>query len=377
MSHLSRVALFVALAVSVGQAQSAEEILIGQTADFSSVAGQQMKDFNLGVLAYFNHVNAKGGVKGRPITLISRDDAFQAAKAEENAKALVSQSNVIALFGSRGTDPSEAVIKVAEGTRTPLVAPITGADSMRESRYTFPVRAGYRDEVKAMLEHISFVPSRLAVLVQDDKFGNPLFAFIDKSLRERYRNTRLVSTVRFPRTQKDLKAEASKVLESEPNAVIALCNPTSCESFVRSISEQAVAQSRPRPTIYQTSISDMYAQFKKLGAPVVAGNPFTQITPDPHRGINPLVKDYRVAMDRAKQPYNYRSYEGYFSAAVLVEALKRAPSLTREGLVQGFEQGLSNGVEVGDVKVRYSPGDHLGSQYVDLVTIDRDGRLVH
>ena len=105
----------------------------------------------------------------------------------------------------------------------------------------------------------------LAVLVQDDKFGNPLFTFIDKALRERYRNTRLVSTVRFPRTQKELKAEASKVLENEPNAVIALCNPTSCESFVRSISEQAVAQSRPRPTIYQTSISDMYAQFKKLG----------------------------------------------------------------------------------------------------------------
>ena len=69
------------LALCSGATQAAEEILIGQTADFSSVAGQQMKDFNLGVLAYFNQVNAKGGIKGRPITLISRDDAFQAAKA--------------------------------------------------------------------------------------------------------------------------------------------------------------------------------------------------------------------------------------------------------------------------------------------------------
>ena len=240
-------------------AQAAEDILIGQTADFSSVAGKQMKDFNAGAQAYFDLVNRKGGVKGRPIRLLSKDDAFAADKATANAKELAANGSVVALFGSRGTDPSEAVIKVAEANKLPLIAPITGADSMRESRYVFPVRAGYRDEVRAMLDHISFVPSRLAVLVQDDKFGNPLFTYIDKSLREKYRSTRLVSTVRFPRKQTDLRAEASKILETEPNAVIALCNPSSCESFVRSISELAMAQSRPRPTIYQTSISDMYA----------------------------------------------------------------------------------------------------------------------
>ena len=83
----------------------------------------------------------------------------------------------------------------------------------------------------------------------------------------------------------------------------------------------AKAKAKPRPTIYQTSISDMYAQFKKLGPGMVAGNPFSQITPDPHRGVNTQVKDYRAAMDKAQAPLNYRSYEGFLSAVVMVEAM--------------------------------------------------------
>jgi branched-chain amino acid transport system substrate-binding protein len=377
MLHLSRLCIALVISLQATAAFAAEDILIGQTADLSSVAGQQMKDFNAGALAYFKQVNAKGGVKGRQIRLITKDDAFAADKASANAKELITKDGVVALFGSRGTDPTEAVIKVAEATKTPLVAPISGADSMRDSRYVFPVRAGYRDEVKTMLEHISFIPSKLAVLVQDDKFGNPLFAYIDQALHEKYRSMQLVATVRFPRKKPDLADEAAKILNVEPNAVIALCNPTSCESFVRQINEQATAKAKPRPTIYQTSISDMYAQFKKLGPTMVTGNPFSQITPDPHRGVNPQVKDYRAMMDKAQAPMNYRSYEGYLSAVVLVEALKRSRGFTKEDLHQALEQGMSNGFEVGDMPIKYSADLHRGSQYVDLVTIDRDGRLVH
>ncbi len=377
MQHLPRFILFALFTAAYSCALASEEILIGQTADLSSVASQQMKDFNAGALAYFGLINVKGGVKGRQIRMITKDDAFAADKATANAKELVSKDEVVALFGSRGTDPSEAVQKVAEATKTPLVAPISGADSMRSSRYTFPVRAAYRDEVRVMLDHISVVPSKLAVLVQDDKFGNPLFGYIDQILREKYRSTQLVTTVRFARKKADLADEAAKILNAEPNAVIALCNPTSCESFVRQINEQAAAKAKPRPTIYQTSISDMYSQFKKLGPGMVAGNPFSQITPDPHRGVNPQVKEYRTAMEKAQLPLNYRSYEGFVSAAVLVEGLKKARSISREDLQQALEAGLSNGFEVGDVSVRYSPELHRGSQYVDLVTIDRGGRLVH
>lgn len=377
MTRSPRLLVATLLCLSSWTVWGAEDILIGQTADFSSVAGAQMKEFNAGALAYFTQVNAKGGVKGRPIKLESRDDAFSADKASVNAKELIEKVGVVALFGTRGTDPSEAVMKLADASKVPLVGPVTGADSTRESAYTYPVRASYRDEVDKMLAHMSFVPSKLALVVQDDKFGNPLAAFIDSQLKARYPTTKVVARVKFPRKQPDLSAQAQAVLDAEPNAVIALCNPTSCESLVRNLHDIAKAKAKPRPTVYQTSISDMYTQYKKLGPEVVAGHPYSQVLPDPNRGVSAMVREYRAAMAKVKAPLSYRTYEGYVSAAVLTEALKRARSLTRADIAQALEQGMSSPVDFGEVSVRYASGSHRGSSFVDLVTIDRTGRLVH
>lgn len=152
------VALMAACLTSIS-ALAADEILIGQTADFS-VAGAQMKEFNAGAMAYISKVNGSGGVKGKQIKLISLDDGYVADKAAQNAKELIYAQKVSALFGIRGTDPTEAVMKVAEAAGVPVIAPVTGADSVRKSPETFPVRASYRCEIEAMLHHIAFMPTR-------------------------------------------------------------------------------------------------------------------------------------------------------------------------------------------------------------------------
>jgi len=354
---------------------SANDIVIGQTADFSSVAGGQMKDFNAGALAALAKVNAAGGVKGRQIRLQSLDDAFSADKAAANAKQLVDQSSVVALFGTRGTDPTEAVMKVAEAARMPLIAPITGADTVRKSRVTFPVRAGYRTEIDGMLRHLAIAPSRLAVLVQNDKFGNPLAAFIEERVAQQYKSLELVAKVPFDRKSTDLHGQAAQVLASSPNAVIALCNPSSCEAFIKQLLEQSRSSGRPRPTVYQTSISDIYSQFAKMGPSIVQGSPYSQVLPDPHRGYSVLSKEYLAAMGKSKSPVNYRSFEGFVSAKVLIEALSRANTVSSQG-VQDALEGMGS-VDLGGFTVRYSPDNHQGSTYFDLVTMDKDGRLVH
>ena len=354
---------------------SANDLVIGQTADFSSVAGVQMKDFNAGALAAFAKVNANGGIRGRQIKLLSLDDAFSADKAAANAKQLVEQSSVVALFGTRGTDPTEAVMKVAEAARIPLVAPVTGADTVRKSKATFPVRAGYRTELEGMLRHLSIVDTKIAVLVQNDKFGNPLASFIDERVAKQYKSVQVIKRVMFERKSTDLRAQAAEVLASNPNAVIALCNPSSCAAFAKQLLEQSRAGSKPRPTVYQTSISDIYSQFEKLGPSIVQGSPYGQVFPDPNRVFTPLNKEYQAAMAKAKGVVNYRSFEGFVSARVLIEALNRASTLTPQGLQDALE-GAGN-IDLSGFSVRYTPDNHQGSTYFDLVTMDKDGRLVH
>ena len=354
---------------------SANDIVIGQTADFSSVAGVQMKDFNAGALAALGRVNASGGIRGRQLRLQSLDDAFSADKAAVNAKQLVDQPSVVALFGTRGTDPTEAVMKVAEAARMPLIAPITGADTVRKSRVTFPVRASYRTEIDGMLRHMAIAPSRVSVLVQNDKFGNPLAAFIEERIAKQYPGLTLVAKVPFERKSTDLQSQAAQVLAANPHAVIALCNPSSCEAFIKQMLEQSRASGKPRPTVYQTSISDIYSQFSKMGSAVVQGNPYGQVLPDPNRLFSPLSKEYLAAMGKAKSPVNYRSFEGYISAKVLIEALNRATTISSQG-VQDALEGMGN-VDLGGFTVRYGAENRQGSTYFDLVTMNKEGRLVH
>jgi branched-chain amino acid transport system substrate-binding protein len=356
-------------------AQAANEIKIGQTADFSSVASAQMKDFNAGALAAIAAANQAGGIRGQSIKLVSLDDALNAEKASANARHLIDKENVVALFGSRGTDPSEAVMKVAEASQVPLIAPISGADTVRKSKYTFPVRAGYRTEIDGILKQLALAPTRLAVLVQDDKFGNPLAEFIQVQAKK-IASIQVVSVVRFARKETNLHAQADSILGRAPSAVIALCNPASCQAFTKEILAMTTNTDRQRPTIYQTSISDIYADFAKLGPTSVQGNAFAQVFPDPNRSFSAINKDYKTAMARTKATINYRSFEGYVSARVLIESLKRARSSSSAAVFEALE-GMDGGLDLGGFSVRYSPRLHEGSSFFDLVTMDKSGRLVH
>lgn len=373
MKHLLFVTL---LGLCCTAASAADDILIGQTADFSSVAAAQMRDFNAGALAYLERVNAAGGVRGRPVKLVSLDDAFSAEKASGNAKTLIKDRKVVALFGTRGTDPTEAVIKVAQENDVPLIAPITGADSVRASDVVFPVRASYRTEVDEMLKHMSISPVKLAVLVQHDKFGDPLYQYIVERTKKTYPNINLVGKVSFERKSADLKPQAQQILDLDAQTVIALCNPSSCESFSREMYALARASGHSRPTIYQTSITDIYAQFTKLGADVVGGNPYSQILPDPNRIHLPLTKEFMSTASRKPGlVVNYRTLEGYVSAKVLVRALEQASTINARGVQNALES--MDRQDLGGFVVRYSRGDHQGSNFVDLVTLDKRGRLIH
>lgn len=375
LTTLRLVAIGGAISLSCTLGYTAPAILVGQTADFSSVASQQMKDFNAGAGAYFDAVNASGGIGGRPIKLVSLDDGFAAAKAKENAKTLIEREGVIAIFGTRGTDPSEAALSVAKSYEVPLVAPITGAASVQTDMGAFPVRADYKFELQAVLQHLNYVPSTIAILVQDDNFGVPLKAFIEATLSKKYPESKIVAAVKFQRKQTNMDEPAKQVLASKASAVIALCNPTSCNAFKKAI--DAAPKGSPKPTVYQTSIVDMISQFQSLGADSVAGSPFSQVIPDPNRGFTPFMKQYRAAMDKRGQRYNYRNLEGYLSAAVLVEGLRGANPLTAQGLTRSFEANFSRGVSFGPVIVKYDSSAHSGSSFVEMVTINKQGQIVH
>ena len=135
-----------------------------------------VKELTAGAKAYFDRVNAKGGVHGRKIVLESLDDGFDPKRTPEVFKKLIEEKQVFALFLSRGTPTNEAAYPVLEAAKVPLVGPSTGAMSMYNPprRYHVP---GARelplgDRSRSCRSSSTMGINRIAVfLYVDDSFG--------------------------------------------------------------------------------------------------------------------------------------------------------------------------------------------------------------
>src|SRR5579859_5933973 len=99
---------------------TAERILFGQAAAFSgpsSVLGQKMR---IGILAAFAEINAKGGVHGRKLELISRDDGYDPDRSAVQTSKLLDEDKVFALIGAVGTPTSLVTVPIAKQQGVPF-----------------------------------------------------------------------------------------------------------------------------------------------------------------------------------------------------------------------------------------------------------------
>jgi ABC-type branched-subunit amino acid transport system substrate-binding protein len=127
-----------AFAAENGPGVTANEIRIGNTLPYSGPASAY------GVIgavetAYFEMVNARGGVNGRKITLISLDDAYTPGKAVEQTRKLVESDQVLAIVGQVGTVTSSAVQKYLNERKIPQILIASGASKWDDPK-SFPTR---------------------------------------------------------------------------------------------------------------------------------------------------------------------------------------------------------------------------------------------
>ena len=171
-----------ALAIEPASAQkkydpgaSDSEIKIGQTMPYSGPASSY-GTIGLAMAAYFEKVNAEGGVNGRKITLLSRDDGFQSSKTVEMTRMLVEQDEVLFMAASLGTAPNIAVQKYLNGKKVPQLFVATGATRWSDPA-NFPWTMGWQPSYQiegAILGRytVSAHPAaRIGILYQSDDSG--------------------------------------------------------------------------------------------------------------------------------------------------------------------------------------------------------------
>lgn len=351
---------------------TADQIVLGHSGDLTGPLQDLGQAVLRGAQLYFDALNARGGVHGRKVKLVPKDDRYEPQRTLQNINAYIENEDAFALFGVFGTPNNEAVIPVAAKAGLPLVAPYTGALSVRgrELRGVFNIRASYAEETEKLVEHVATLNiRRLAVAHQENAFGREVLAAAQTALAKRGLKPTIVVSVKNDAS--DAEDAVKKILAEDPPQalLLGLAGKPTVETI------RHLNQRHRGIALYAPSVLAAPSNLRALGKDAT-GVTVTQIVPFPHNTTIPVVREYQaVAAAAGEQEFSHLQLEGFINAKVAAEALRRAGrSLTRAAFVSAMES--LRPFDVGGMDVSFGNGAASGARMVELTMINAQGRLI-
>ena len=352
------------------RAQSANKIILGQSAAFTGSAAQLGIQFNAGAKLFFDQLNAQGGVGGRSIEIKQLDDGYEPDRCAENTNKLIAE-DVFALFGYIGTPTSLAALPLVNKAQIPFIAPFTGAMALREpfNKLAFHLRASYNDETALIVKQLTNLSlKKIAVFYQNDAYGKAGLDGVTLALAAQ--NLKPVAVATVERNSQEVAAAVAKINAAGPDAVVQISAYKSCAAYIR-----AARKAGYGGTFYNVSFVGTQALADDLGKEA-AGVVVSQVMPSPYNTSKAITRELLDAISKggSNVQANFSSMEGFLAAKVLTEGLRRnGTRATREGLISGLEaMGSQN---VGGFAVSFSPNDHVASSFAELSMLTGDGRV--
>lgn len=350
-------------------------ILIGQSAAFSGPSADLGREFREGAHQVFDEVNAQGGIHGRQLVMVYRDDRYEPALALANTRKFLERDKVFALFGYVGTPTLKAALPLIEKHRVPLIGPLTGAQLIRDpiNRLVVNLRASYHQEIEGIVSYLDRYGRRdLAIVYQDDAFGRDGLTGAMKALTKR--QLRPVSIQTVQRNSTKTQEVARRVALARPDAVLIISTYGTVASFITNLRSQG-----SQAQVMNVSFVGSNALSRALPAALRHGIGISQVVPFPWNPRLPVVRDYQntIRRNRSNARYGFSSLEGYLAATALVKALKKAgPEPTRAGLIRAFDQ--LGAMDLGGYRLNFGSNRQNGSDHVSLsFLMGRQGAFFH
>lgn len=354
-------------------AQNSQEIVIGASLPLSGPNAAVGKEGLAIAQAIFDQVNAQGGIGGRNIRFKVLDDAFDPAKAADNARKLIDDDRALALFNCWGTASCSAMMPVINELKVPMVSGIAGGGPMRTSpgRYAFNVRPTTDDEITQMVKQMSTIgQDKIAVIFQNDPFGknglNSARGVLDKF------KLKAVAELPIERDGSNTVGVTEALIKSGANGIVVIASPPPTVKLITEARKGGLATQ-----FYNLAAQANSKLVSDLG-PYTAGVIFTTLVPSPWRESHPLATEYRQLASKSSGGANYSflGMEVFINAQVLVSGLRKAgKAVTRDSLLSALETMPEKDFGYG-VRVKYGPTDRDGSAFVGLAIVNAQGRFV-
>ncbi len=360
--------------VSAALAQT-REYVIAQVAPFGGPLAVSGRDFNLGAMIAFDEVNSQGGIRGTPVRFMSRDDGYRPLDSVAHVKDVLANHNPLAVIGMWGSDSVQAVLDSGAlvDSGLPVIGVRSGVTSLRSNAQLFHIRASYRDELQRILDQIATMgSSRIAFLYEDEAFGRE--AIEDAKALMTARGIKPALIYKQGKNQLDVAAAIAQLTPTQPQALIIIANTPVASALIKGVRGASLS-----PFMFTTSTVDAEQMASQLGG-LAGGVAVAQGVPNPYRASTPIALEFNSRIrDLGIDPLraNFSSMEGYVTAKVVIESLRRSAStnteVTRRNLVKALES--MQRTDLGGFVVEFGANKREGSRYVNLSMIGTDGRI--
>ncbi len=365
------------------------EIKIGNTMPYSgpassySVIGKTEQ-------AYFNKVNAEGGVNGRKINFISYDDGFSPPKTVEQARKLIESDEVLLIFGSDGTSPNSAIHKYMNAKKVPQLFVATGATKWNDPKnfpWTMGWQPNYQTEAQIYAKYIlkNIPNAKIAVLYQNDDLGKDYLKGLKDGLGPQA-TSMIVAEESYEITEPTIDSHLLTLKASGADVFLDVTIPKFAAQAI-----QKAAQVGWKPTHFLSNVSaSISSTIKPAGfenAQGIISSIWWKDPTDPQwkddadiKAWNAFLDKYYPDANRADQNVIY----GYAAAQTMVEVLKRCrDDLTRDNIVKQAAslrdftvQGLLPGVKMNTSPTDFAPMDQVQLMRFKGDTWERFGDVI-
>jgi branched-chain amino acid transport system substrate-binding protein len=350
-----------------------QEIVLGHVAGYTGPVQKDAVELGLGAQVYLDAVNERGGIDGKKLRILVADDEFK----PENTVRLVTEmkSRAVALLPMTGSANGAALVK-ANVLEIPLVGTIPSADIMRDplNRNIFHIRASDREQTERILEQLLTIGmNRIALMVPNNPFGDQSTKIAEAYLASR--NLKLAANAVYllagPKADVEpgIKALAGKSYQ----AVLMFGPPKSIAELVKALKDRGETAQ-----LYALSYADSRLIIKTASMELARGVAISQVMPNLSNKTIPLVRQFHAEYAKyakSKDQPTYFMIEGYISARLIVEALRRTKDASPDGVRRGLESLRAH--DLGGYVVDFSPAKHQGSSFVDLSVIGGRGELLY
>ncbi len=330
-----------------------------------------------GVKARFAAENAKGGIDGRKLEFIALDDGYEPQRAVTNAKRLVEQEKVFALFNTLGTPNNLAIWDYLNQQKVPHVYVATGASAWGADIAAHPYTTGwqpdYVSEAKAYAEFLKTEKpnAKVAVLFQNDGFGKDLLGGFEKAIAGS--QIKIVAQESYEVTDPTITSQMRKLGASGGDTFLNITTPKFSAQAIA-----AIAKSDWKPLHILNNVgASKTLVLTPVGLENAEGIVSTQYFKDPEDpkwADDPAMTEYKDALKehapRANPNEPFHAY-GWAAAQTMVKALEGMKEPTREALMESARNmDTEIPMLLPEIKVQTSPDDGFPIEAMQIMRFD-------